>query len=160
MDHGRNLFVSSDGSVESGWTVYLENSSSYFSRRIDDHKDFYDDDDDDEDQEVDLSMVSDASSGPQIFPENNNNELVFPQNYDNPPPCYCAKTAGSLLKTGRKMKGGESDRRQQQTTSFLDDTATSDPNFNLNNSVQLFLLFFNFTFILCFLFKKLVITIV
>ncbi|KAE8645840.1 hypothetical protein Csa_017066 [Cucumis sativus] len=144
MDHGHNLFVSSDGSVESGWTVYLENSSSsYFSRRIDDsnfdaHKDFYNDDDDDEDEEVDLSMVSDASSGPQTFPEHNNEELVnFPQNYENPPPYFCAKTAGrSLLKTGRKMKGSGERRRQEQTTSFLDDTATSDPNFNFNNNSE------------------------
>ncbi|CAK9315709.1 unnamed protein product [Citrullus colocynthis] len=123
---------SKDGSVESGWTVYLENSSSYFSRRIDDSFDVHKDVEDEE--EVDLSMVSDASSGPQIFREN---EVVFPEN-DSGPPCFCAKTVGSFQKSGRKIKGGDDRRqhrdRQEQTTSFLDDTATSDPNFNFNNS--------------------------
>ncbi|XP_038887128.1 uncharacterized protein LOC120077318 [Benincasa hispida] len=133
MDHGHNLFVSSDGSVESGWTVYLENSSSYFSGRINDSFDVHKDLEDEE--EVDLSMVSDASSGPQIFREN---EVIFPENDSRRPPCFCAKTAGSLVKSGRKIKGGDNRRqwpdRQEQTTSFLDDTATSDPSFNFNNS--------------------------
>ena len=128
------IILAMDGSAESGWTVYLENSSSssfLFTPTIHDsfgvlHKD---------EHELDLSMVSDASSGPPIFPENYvifpENEAIFPEN-----------ETGS--KTSRKMKGCEERRRRRRdrmdkTTSFLDDTASSDPNFN--NSVQKFRLF-------------------
>ncbi|XP_022953031.1 uncharacterized protein LOC111455549 [Cucurbita moschata] len=128
-----------DGSAESGWTVYLENSSSssssssfLFTPTIRDsfgvlHKD---------EHELDLSMVSDASSGPPIFPENDvifpENEAIFPENEA----IFPENETGS--KTSRKMKGCEERRRRrdrmEKTTSFLDDTASSDPNFNNSES--------------------------
>ncbi|XP_023511607.1 uncharacterized protein LOC111776400 [Cucurbita pepo subsp. pepo] len=135
-----------DGSAESGWTVYLENSSSsssssfLFTPTIHDsfgvlHKD---------EHELDLSMVSDASSGPPIFPENYvifpENEALFPENYVIFPEneaIFPENETGS--KTSRKMKGCEERRRRRRdrmdkTTSFLDDTASSDPNFNNSES--------------------------
>ncbi|KAG7022505.1 hypothetical protein SDJN02_16237, partial [Cucurbita argyrosperma subsp. argyrosperma] len=116
MDHRHNLFVSSNGSVESGWTVYLEDSSSMFTPRI-------------QNEELDLSMLSDASSGPPIFREN---EPAFPENESGR--CFCDTTPTLFPKGSRKMKGGDGRRRPKQTASFLDDTASSGPNFNFHNS--------------------------
>lgn len=144
MENGRSFFVSSsEGCAESGWTVYLDHSisdspiaSNYsysnLSRRIKVE----------EEEEVDLSMVSDASSGPRInFPEN---EFRFPESGTEIGP--------SLPKNGRKIEERRRRRRDptdNQTSSFLDDTATSDPNFN---SVQFpFFLFYYYCLRICIL---------
>ncbi|XP_021717088.1 uncharacterized protein LOC110684950 isoform X2 [Chenopodium quinoa] len=115
---------------ESGWTLYLEHSSSSFSTgakcNINKHQKvaatfhqgkksaslFYDDDDDDEDE--DLSMVSDASSGPPHFDHEDDEDEVF---------CYSSRKKQSV-----KLSTLHQQQQQQyfQAQDFgLDDTASS-----------------------------------
>ncbi|GFY90061.1 hypothetical protein Acr_07g0002580 [Actinidia rufa] len=113
---------------ESGWTLYLEQSflSPYPSERV-----FYSEEKrpvKDEHEEEDLSMVSDASSGPPIFHED--------QYFDNAGNgcLFQAPIDATLEKNrGKKKKNRETNPRQkaQEQTSFLDDTASS-PIFNFS----------------------------
>ncbi|XP_057488877.1 protein SOB FIVE-LIKE 5-like [Actinidia eriantha] len=91
---------------ESGWTLYLEQSflspypseSGCYSEENRPVKD--------EDEEEDLSMISDASSGPPIYHEDH-------QYFDN---------AEATLEKNREINRG---RKAQEQASFLDDTASS-----------------------------------
>uniref|UniRef100_A0A5B6YS84 Uncharacterized protein n=1 Tax=Davidia involucrata TaxID=16924 RepID=A0A5B6YS84_DAVIN len=119
---------------ESGWTLYLEHSvlSSYISHRgnefVDERGVFaeekrakY------EDEEENLSMVSDASSGPPHF---NEDEL----DYDSG--CfYHAPIDATMPKNSGKKEKIKEHRHQkvQEQSSFLDDTASS-PIFNFSNN--------------------------
>ncbi|MED6133281.1 hypothetical protein PIB30_027042 [Stylosanthes scabra] len=122
---------------ESGWTHYLDQSSSLVSesyfQRIDDEE--FDDEGkgrtrrimEEEDFEEDLSMVSDASSGPPHYDdasswycENN----WYPNNNNN--------TKESQKMQKKKMVKEYGRISQQQQSSYLDDTASS-PIFNFPN---------------------------
>lgn len=133
---------------ESGWTLYLEHSflSPNASRRdtngfvigkndiCDEHnKDTRakESEEEEEEEEEDLSMVSDASSGPPHLPEdhegyfNNDNACFYP-----------ASRAATLAKAvGKRQKIKEHRLREdQEHTAFLDDTASSPViNFSRNN---------------------------
>lgn len=117
---------------ESGWTLYLEHS--LLSQDVS-HKDasfiggndgFYEDkdkrareEDTTEEEEEDLSMVSDASSGPPHFPDDEayfnevNNGCFYPP---------MSSKSAKLEKTGKEKKKV---RENQHLTSLLDDTASS-----------------------------------
>ncbi|XP_057464813.1 protein SOB FIVE-LIKE 5-like [Actinidia eriantha] len=126
-----NLLPSESSSgCESGWTLYLD--PSFLSPRPSHSHDFVNYRaknrvPKDEDEEEDMSMVSDASSGPQIFHEN--------EYYGN------AAIDATLLKNSvkkkkkSKNKGSRSRKveEEKEDPSLLDDTASS-PFFNFSQN--------------------------
>ncbi|KAK9286838.1 hypothetical protein L1049_015243 [Liquidambar formosana] len=120
---------------ESGWTLYLEHShlspspSHRGTGNVDEYKEKRAKH---EDEEEDLSMVSDASSGPPHFHEdddyfNDNSGCFYPASMD-----------ATLVKanSGKRQKTKEHRcrREEQQQPSLLDDTASSPVfNFSRNN---------------------------
>ncbi|CAL5379125.1 unnamed protein product [Camellia sinensis] len=130
---------------ESGWTLYLEHSflSSYPSNRNNnefvDGKGIYSKGKrslKNEYEEEDLSMVSDASSGPQIFHEDE-----YYGNGSNGCLNNAPIDATLRKKSGKRKKNRENpSRKVQEHPSFLDDTASStvfnfsQRNFTLTNN--------------------------
>ncbi|XP_038681993.1 uncharacterized protein LOC119982597 [Tripterygium wilfordii] len=137
---------------ESGWTLYLEHSSlSPNTKFVDAKSGFCIDDDDEqrgmrnkcveeeeaeEDEEEDLSMVSDASSGPPHV----NEDKGFNYNVVDDNGCfYNSFKAPTLFSNGGKKRHKMKERRRidhQETPSSnynLDDTASS-PAFNFSKS--------------------------
>lgn len=121
---------------ESGWTLYLEQSlgnngfgngnesvfcdGNYYKEKRSDRVD------DDAEEEEDLSMVSDASSGPPHFPED---EVFFNVDHDS---CFSKGVRLSKTNSGKKKKSNREQRGGQvQVPSFLDDTASS-PVYNFS----------------------------
>ncbi|XWS63016.1 hypothetical protein CRYUN_Cryun06bG0060400 [Craigia yunnanensis] len=146
-----NVFASECSSgCESGWTNYLEQSflsanPLHKGNGLNDIKSGFCDghtenrgkeevDDDVVVEEEDLSMVSDASSGPPHFSEDNG---YF--NDDNQYQ-YNASKGAMLNKNGGKRHRNKEHRRRrkdQQLPSFLNDTASTPLiNFSENNFVQ------------------------
>ncbi|KAK4284465.1 hypothetical protein QN277_001294 [Acacia crassicarpa] len=129
-----NAFASECSSgCESGWTMYLEQS---FLNQNGSHREnrFYGEckekrvQDEEEAMEEDLSMVSDASSGPPHFPDDEayfnevNNGCFYPP---------MSSKSAKLEKTGKERKKV---RENQHLTSVLDDTASSPVyDFSKNN---------------------------
>ncbi|XP_057973677.1 protein SOB FIVE-LIKE 5-like [Malania oleifera] len=110
---------------ESGWTLYLDqsyNSASDCQRGSGIGEDEYCRERrtkvEDDDEEEDLSMVSDASSGPPHFHEE---EYCFNENG-----CFysASNSASQLGKKGDKKKKNR-EQRGKQRHSYLDDTASS-----------------------------------
>ncbi|CAO2817704.1 unnamed protein product [Amaranthus hypochondriacus] len=127
------------GSDESGWTIYLD-ESAYFSRNNDNPNQSYYINDHIDDQ--DLSMVSDASSGPPHCKHQDNDDQQ--QCYYNQNKCYSEKSSKKTQKRLKKPNkkdqkkvgfnkhdGDDHDDIQQYHACFsssnllLDDTATS-----------------------------------
>lgn len=117
---------------ESGWTLYLDNS---LVSPCDNENGFAgngkcgfgDEKRTVEEEEEDMSMVSDASSGPPHFPEEED------YGNDNGKCFYHAPIDATLCKNrAKKQKSRENKRRNevQEKSSLLDDTASS-PVFNL-----------------------------
>ncbi|CAJ1924755.1 unnamed protein product [Sphenostylis stenocarpa] len=112
---------------ESGWTLYLEHSfqlnhnapSHTSSQFIGEDNDEYKDKKakKEEVEEEDLSMVSDASSGPPHFPDAQDNGSFY--------------SASKAAKLGKRSKKRQKVKEYQQLPSFLDDTASS-PVFDLS----------------------------
>ncbi|XP_061355635.1 protein SOB FIVE-LIKE 5-like [Gastrolobium bilobum] len=125
-----NAFASECSSgCESGWTLYLEHSFLNQNRFIDGTDGFYEEHkdkrvkDENSGDEEDLSMVSDASSGPPHIPDD---EACFNEEHNNG--CfYSAPKAVKLAKSGTKrLKVKENQHRENQhLPSFLHDTASS-----------------------------------
>ncbi|XP_057424683.1 protein SOB FIVE-LIKE 5-like isoform X1 [Lotus japonicus] len=124
---------------ESGWTLYLENEHSFLNQNAS-HGDtrltsgFYEGhkEDDNSSGEEDLSMVSDASSGPPHF------------SHDDGTPCFNEEDTGcfysapkvvKLAKSGTKKQRGKKNQHHedQYLPSFLHDTATS-PHFDFSTN--------------------------
>ena len=119
---------------ESGWTLYLEHSflNQNASRRgtdfVSEEDDgFYDEDRDKKAKSVDageedLSMVSDASSGPPHLPED---ESYF--NAQDNGCFYSASKAAKVAQISKKRQKVKENRHleDQHLPSFLDDTASS-----------------------------------
>ncbi|KAF8365102.1 hypothetical protein HHK36_032894 [Tetracentron sinense] len=107
---------------ESGWTMYLVHSSlsaNPFKRG----GGFVD--------EEDLSMVSDASSGPPHFLEDE-------EYWDDATEWFCsASSAAALEKSSKRRKMDHRQQQQERHPSFLDDTASSPNNFTLANNEDL-----------------------
>lgn len=118
-----NVAVASECSsgCESGWTLYLQHSNASHSHRDTPFIDGFCEEE--EEVDLDLSMVSDASSGPPHFPED---EACF-TNEDNG--CFCSESeAVKMGKSGKKrqkVKENQSHGDQHLLPSFLDDTASS-----------------------------------
>ncbi|CAK9144973.1 unnamed protein product [Ilex paraguariensis] len=115
---------------ESGWTLYLEHSflSQNPSHRDHGREVFNEEErEKDEDEEEDLSMVSDASSGPPHFHED--------EIYGNKGCFYNAPIDATLPNNSTKRKKIKETRHRmgQEQNSFLDDTASS-PLFNFPNN--------------------------
>ncbi|XP_028079343.1 uncharacterized protein LOC114281100 [Camellia sinensis] len=136
-----NMLPSSECSsgCESGWTLYLEHSflSSNPSNRNNnefvDGKGIYSKGKrslKNEDEEEDLSMVSDASSGPQNFHEDE-----YYGNGSNGCLNNAPIDATLRKKSGKRKKNRENpSRKVQEHPSFLDDTASSTVfNFSQRN---------------------------
>lgn len=119
---------------ESGWTLYLEHSflsadplhrgSGFVDGEVKRGKD---EAEEEEEEEEDLSMVSDASSGPPHFQEdegycNDDNGCFYPHSM-----------AATLVKNNGKRQKIRTHRGrvEQEDPSFLDDTASS-PLFNFS----------------------------
>lgn len=109
------------GASESGWTHYLDQSSlsqSYFPRRGGINVEYEEGKGarrmEESEEEEDLSMVSDASSGP---PHYDNNE------------CYCENwypyISSTTKESQKKKKKVKEYGKSQQQPSPLDDTASS-----------------------------------
>ncbi|KAK2974465.1 hypothetical protein RJ640_018630, partial [Escallonia rubra] len=127
---------------ESGWTLYLEQSYlSPFPSPGEDkfveakgvfisegNRGKY------EEEEEDLSMVSDASSGPPHFQED---EEYYGNVTDNGCFFYHAPVDATLQHNGGKRQKVKENRRRkvQEQLSLLDDTASS-PLFNFSKSSQ------------------------
>ncbi|KAL5777578.1 hypothetical protein ACOSP7_010504 [Xanthoceras sorbifolium] len=121
---------SSSSGCESGWTLYLDQSSlpknqcysfggivdeEYAGKgaRVGDHEE--------EEEEEDLSMVSDASSGPRHYCEDD--EDCFDESG-----CFCSPpsaSASELAKKSSKKKKKTKECGHNQQHSYLDDTASS-----------------------------------
>ncbi|GAV90878.1 hypothetical protein CFOL_v3_34278 [Cephalotus follicularis] len=129
---------------ESGWTLYFEHDSQLLSsdshtnntKFVDVNGDGYEgkcvkQEDCFEEEEDDLSMLSDASSGPPQYVHEHHDGYF---NDDNG--CqYLASKATTLPKNnGKRQKSKENRRRKdhQELPSFLDDTASS-PVFNFSS---------------------------
>lgn len=126
---------------ESGWTLYLEHSflsadplhrgSGFVDGEVKRGKD---EAEEEEEEEEDLSMVSDASSGPPHFQEdegycNDDNGCFYPHSM-----------AATLVKNNGKRQKIRTHRGrvEQEDPSFLDDTASSPLfNFSKNNGFTL-----------------------
>ncbi|XP_027362390.1 uncharacterized protein LOC113870001 [Abrus precatorius] len=118
---------------ESGWTLYLEhsfhlnhNASSHRPSQFIEDDGFYDQEKDkkaknEDAEEEDLSMVSDASSGPPHFPDAQDNAHF-----------HSSSKAAKLAKRSKKK---QKVRENQHLPSFLDDTASSPLfDFSMNNA--------------------------
>lgn len=141
-----NLLASECSSgCESGWTLYLEQSflsqhpsashrgnSNGFCEEYKEKRCSYSNEDDEEEEE-DQSMVSDASSGPPHFNEDEvYNGCFYPPSKD----VKTLKFGGKKQKIKEKGRCGVQDQQQQQP-SFLDDTASSpflQNNFMVSNN--------------------------
>ncbi|KAE8008131.1 hypothetical protein FH972_004671 [Carpinus fangiana] len=122
---------------DSGWTLYLEQSflsqnSGFINGKsgfCDDYKDKRAIGEEVEEEEEDLSMVSDASSGPPHLPEdegysNDDNGCFYP----------ASKAATLARNVGKRQKIKEHRHLEdQEPTAFLDDTASS-PVINLSGN--------------------------
>ncbi|MCD9643745.1 hypothetical protein HAX54_031414 [Datura stramonium] len=120
---------------ESGWTMYLDqlsNSADQYNRR-DNHgiyKTEYVDEDQEEDE--DMSMVSDASSGPPHFHE----EYCFDENGY----IFYPSASENTKKAKEKRKTKEQNVKKQNL--YLDDTASSpfskdDRGYNDRTSMEI-----------------------
>jgi len=106
---------------ESGWTLYLEHSfqlnhnafSHASSQFIGEDNDQYKDKKakKEEAEEEDLSMVSDASSGPPHLPDAQDNASFY--------------SASNSAKLGKRSRKRQKVKQYQHLPSFLDDTASS-----------------------------------
>ena len=106
---------------ESGWTLYLEHSfqlnhnafSHASSQFIGEDNDEYKDKKakKEEAEEEDLSMVSDASSGPPHLPDAQDNGSFY--------------SASNSAKLGKRSRKRQKVKQYQHLPSFLDDTASS-----------------------------------
>ncbi|EOX98504.1 Uncharacterized protein TCM_007249 [Theobroma cacao] len=139
-----NVLASSEcrSGCESGWTLYLEQSFLSANPSHKDRKSGFCDEprenrvkgEDVEDEEEDLSMVSDASSGPPHLNEDNG--------YFNDDSRYqYSATKGATLNNkdskGHRNEEHRRPRKDQELPSFLDDTASSpliNNNFALTNN--------------------------
>ncbi|XP_061354385.1 protein SOB FIVE-LIKE 5-like [Gastrolobium bilobum] len=127
---------------ESGWTLYLEhsflnqNASHKGSQLISEDEGFYEETKDknpknEDDGEEDLSMVSDASSGPPHFPED--------ESYFNAQDNGCFYSTSKVTKLAKRSKKRQKVKENQHLedehlSSFLDDTASSPVfGFSMNN---------------------------
>lgn len=117
---------------ESGWTLYLEQSNFASHRNTNKfvdgkagicEQDFQHCDD----EEEDLSMVSDASSGPPTFHEDDVcfNDVDRYQRQYPPSKATTPQVANSSGKIRLKKKEKRSREKQELLPSFLDDTASS-----------------------------------
>ncbi|XP_059311281.1 protein SOB FIVE-LIKE 5-like [Lycium ferocissimum] len=132
MDYGM-LGADSECSsgCESGWTLYLENS---YLPSCSKGNNFVNGEDEkslkqkleEEDEEEDLSMVSDASSGPPHFHQ----EEEYGHNIINGCNYYAHISNPKSNSKRQKAKGKQ---QQQQQLSVLDDTASS-PIFDFSNN--------------------------
>ncbi|KAF5759113.1 hypothetical protein HanRHA438_Chr16g0749571 [Helianthus annuus] len=112
----------SSSGCESGWTLYLEHSQKSHKNEDDfvcKNASFSYEVDEEQEEEEDMSMVSDASSGPQHFPEQEDECFKF--------------NNGGAYTNGKTRKNLNIPKESQQKPSFLDDTASS-PFFNFSNN--------------------------
>ncbi|KAK9071618.1 hypothetical protein SSX86_008047 [Deinandra increscens subsp. villosa] len=109
----------SSSGCESGWTLYLEHSLQNHKNDICKRESYTHEYDDDEE---DMSMVSDASSGPQHFPEQVDESFKLNSN------------GGGVYTNGKKQKNiHKQPKKIHDLPSFLDDTASS-PLFTFSNN--------------------------
>ncbi|GAB4852364.1 hypothetical protein Ancab_016556 [Ancistrocladus abbreviatus] len=109
---------------ESGWTLYLDESSSppnpchggNTHRNAHENYKVKSTRVEEEDEEEDLSMVSDASSGPPHLED-------FPDCFDRSG-CHCSPSEVKVSKKNEKRKKGK-EQRGKHDHSYLDDTASS-----------------------------------
>ncbi|CAL0316331.1 unnamed protein product [Lupinus luteus] len=121
------LTSESSSGCESGWTLYLEQSyrASQFiggtgsDGFYEEHKDKRTKEEDYEYGEEDLSMVSDASSGPPHFPYD---EVLFNEQ-DKNGAFYSESKVAKVAKSGKKKQKVK--ENQHNLPSFLHDTASS-----------------------------------
>ncbi|KAK6945968.1 hypothetical protein RJ641_013512 [Dillenia turbinata] len=139
-----NVMASECGSgCESGWTLYLEHSlllpnpslRNSTSKYMDDENavSYHEYMDKRVEEAEDLSMVSDASSGPPHFVEDDECH-----NYCDNQCFHSASVAPALAKSSSKRKKVQENRRrqrckEQEQLSLLDDTASS-PIFNFSDN--------------------------
>nr|XP_043630115.1 protein SOB FIVE-LIKE 5-like [Erigeron canadensis] len=137
MDHivfDHDSEESTSSGCESGWTLYLQHSIPHDNYNVlhdqdHDEKDYDDDDNDNEDDN--MSMVSDASSGPPHFqPEHEEDEYC---NMNNNNDVFCDPTLVSGCRKRRKIIEQNCFHSHLAAVSnFADDTASS-PFFNFYN---------------------------
>ncbi|KAK6939730.1 hypothetical protein RJ641_029261 [Dillenia turbinata] len=109
----------------SGWTLYLNQSSQDYENHENlSYQDYnrgkqeYVDDDGDGNDDEDLSMVSDASSGPPNMNEH--------ENYNDESGFYCSgSSASALVKNSEKKQKSKERLEKKNKQSYLDDTASS-----------------------------------
>lgn len=104
---------------ESGWTRYLDqfsNTTDPYGRGFGEGKGEYVDEEQDDEN---LSMVSDASSGPPHFQEYQNYAFEN-QSYGS-----CPSVSEEKKKNKQKSRAKETRGKKQQSLSFDDDTASS-----------------------------------
>lgn len=116
---------------ESGWTVYLEESYIPRNSIIDDYHQNYrvNSTQNDDDGEEDLSMVSDASSGPPHFHQEDDEQSDSRSSrYNNN--CYSTAFEKSSKKSDKRSKKSSKEHKKvsskhQHLQYHLDDTASS-----------------------------------
>lgn len=152
MNDGLAASSECSSGCESGWTLYLEHSflsanpqpsipikdgkkSSFFD---DDYTERRGKDEEEEEEEEDLSMVSDASSGPPHLQEDiNQDRRYFANGYFNNEVCE-AEYSPSFPGDGKRQlirercRHRRREENQEPPGNFLDDTASS-PLVNFSN---------------------------
>ncbi|KAK1352168.1 Angiogenin-2 like [Heracleum sosnowskyi] len=118
---------------ESGWTSYLDHEDSFLSPYPSQKSgDDYIKQDEDDYEEEDMSMVSDASSGPPHFRD----DEYFGNDLSNNGFFIQTPSDATLPKNNGTRKKNSENRRQrvqEQQLSLLDDTASS-PIFNISSN--------------------------
>ncbi|KAM3291415.1 protein SOB FIVE-LIKE 5 [Capsicum chacoense] len=134
MDYGMVAADSECSSgCESGWTLYLENSylTSCKDNNFEGEKSLKQK----QEEEEDLSMISDASSGPPNFHQE---EEYYGHNIINGSHYYAPINNPKINSKRQKAK----EKKQKQQLSVLDDTASSpifdfsNNNFNINKNTE------------------------
>lgn len=116
---------------ESGWTLYLDQSSYSKNQYYNLGGIVSKGNNEVEEEEEDLSMVSDASSGPRHYHCEEEDEYCFGggDHHGNANNCFGSNDSGSGLaskKSKSKMKNKEQQHGKSQVHhSYLDDTASS-----------------------------------
>ncbi|CAK8573824.1 unnamed protein product [Lathyrus sativus] len=118
---------------ESGWTLYLEHSYGENTRFIDGTQGYYGKYTNDENYSQDLSMLSDASSGPPHVPYDDHDDGYFNEKHNG----------NSLVKQHNKSETKKQkvrehvEKDQHNLPSFLHDTASSHVfDFSTNNVIE------------------------
>lgn len=121
---------------ESGWTLYLDHHSSNFNDQCydqnNDRKNKMEDSHSDAGEEDDLSMLSDASSGPPHFPDHLHSNYFNAQHFSPPNIKPSKVVVKRRSKKRQKVKTNKHLIQDQHHDDHNDDDTASSPLFDFS----------------------------